>query len=214
MIAASRRTWTLAMPSRSTLPKPRCWLNSNDRGTWKARLELTRELRKEGEETAEASRVPPLARARIVAVYEPPDWRRHDPANLYATVKVYVDGLRDASVLEDDSAEYLIGPFMVTGYPYVPRNPYEAKLKMARIVLHVTELPPLARIQCVSVKAAAAVVAEARHGFGDPGAPGEYRCRADGKTVIAMYTDLRYLDVLVAWAFANELTGAAEARVA
>lgn len=211
---AALRTWVLVMPPRPTLRKPKCWLNCNDRGTWKATLELTRELRGEGKEAAEVMRVPPLARARIIAVYEPPDWRKHDAANLYATVKVYVDGLRDAEVLADDSVEFLVGPFMTTGYRYVPVNSYEAELKMARMVLRVTELPPLARIRCVSAKAAAVLEAGARQWFGDPDAPGEYRCRADGKTVIAMYTDPQYLDALLAWATANGLADSAEARAA
>lgn len=207
------RTWVLPLPARVTGPRTRQWLNANDRGTYKARMELTAALRKDARDVALGSGIPRIPRARITAVYEPPDYRHHDPGNLYPTAKAYVDGLRDAGVLDDDSVEYVVGPFVVPGYPYDGHDP---RLKMARMVLRVTELPPIARIPCKSAKAAAAVAAEARHGFGDPDAPGEYRVRPDGKTAVVMYTDWTHLATLAAWAFqagyATDLTPDLTAR--
>lgn len=211
------RTWVLPMPARTTGPRSRQWLNANDRGTYRARMDLIAALRKEARDVAAHAGIPRLARARITGIYEPPDYRHHDPGNLYPHVKAYVDGLCDngphSGILADDSVEYVLGPFIVSGYPYDGHDP---RLKMARIVLHITELPPIARIPCTSLKAAAAVAAEARHGFGDPNAPGEYRVRADGKTAVVMYTDWTHLATLAAWAFqvgyATDLTPDMTAR--
>ena len=64
-------------------------------------------------------REPPLERAYVEGVYEPPDRRRRDPANLYPSFKAAIDGaLVDAGVLPDDDAKHLVGPDMRLGDPY------------------------------------------------------------------------------------------------
>lgn len=191
------RTWTVTLPARPA--RSEHWLTANRTKNRGHAKRLVDELQDAAIRQARASCLPPIQRARIVAVYEPPTNQRHDPANLAPTAKAYVDGLVRAGVLTDDSTEYLIGPDMRTGCLYQHPQP---RLKLARIVLHIAELPPIVRMACISVKAAAAVEAETRRsGFGDPHAPGEYRVRADGKTAAVMYTDPSHLVTLAKWAF-------------
>ncbi|MGH3503177.1 MAG: hypothetical protein ACRDQA_20120, partial [Nocardioidaceae bacterium] len=74
--------------------------------------------------------IPHLQRAHIVAVYQPPDRRRRDPANLYPAVKACVDGLVDARVLPDDDAAHVVGPDMRLAP--IARG--------GRLTLHITDL--------------------------------------------------------------------------
>ena len=103
------RTWTIALPAGTEL------LNSNDRLHWRAKARITAELRRTAGWLAQAARVPHLERVHILAVLEPPDRRRRDPANIYPAVKACVDGLVDVRVLDDDDAEHLDGPDMRLG---------------------------------------------------------------------------------------------------
>ena len=120
------RTWVIELPSGLEL------LNANDRdGHWARRKRVTEALRAAAGWLARKQQVPPMRRAHVLAVYEPPDRRRRDPANLYPSVKACVDGLVDAGVLPDDDATHLDGPDMRLG-PTHPRG---------RIVLHITEVP-------------------------------------------------------------------------
>ena len=106
-------------------------LNSNDRdGHWARRKRITEALREAAGWAARAERIPRLKRAYVLGVYEPPDRRRRDPANLYPSFKACVDGLVDARVLPDDDAAHLDGPDMRLG----------AVCRRGRLVLHVTEL--------------------------------------------------------------------------
>jgi hypothetical protein len=91
-------------------------LNANDRdGHWARRKRVTAALREGAGWLARTGRVPALQRAHILAVYEPPDRRRRDPANLYPSFKACIDGLVDAGVLPDDDAAHLDGPDMRIG---------------------------------------------------------------------------------------------------
>jgi hypothetical protein len=108
-------------------------LNSNDRDShWARRKRITEALRHAAGWMARWQRVPHLERAHILAVYEPPDRRRRDPANLYPSVKAAVDGLVDVGVLPDDDAAHLEGPDMRLGTVH-PRG---------RLVLTITEVSP------------------------------------------------------------------------
>lgn len=121
------RTWTIEMPPGMDL------LNSNDRdGHWARRQRITTGLRQIAGWMAVAQEIPPLQRAHILAVYEPPDRRKRDAGNLYPSFKACIDGMVDAGVLPDDDAAHLDGPDPRLGEKY-PRG---------RIVLHITEVTP------------------------------------------------------------------------
>jgi len=96
-----------------------------------ARDELKASLRLLAHHAAKRQRIPRIDRAHILAVYQPPDNRRRDPANLYPSVKAVVDGIVDAGVLDDDSAAYLGGPDMRLGQ----------LCHRGRLVLVITERP-------------------------------------------------------------------------
>lgn len=183
-------------------------LSANDRGHWATvvnpggrgprikRHELISDLRGQAIIIARHVKMPPIGRAQIIAVWEPPDNRRLDPANLYLTAKAYVDGLVDAHVLPDDDSWHVTGPDMRTGWP---------RPLVGRMVLHITELPPLATFRCVSHRAAESVVAQARRtasGGTDP----DHRAKASGRTVTVMYTDPRYPADLAGWALQHSHT--------
>ena len=120
------RAWTVPLPPGLEL------LNANDRDShWARRKRITGALRETTGWLARTQHIPPLARAHILAVYEPPDRRRRDPANLYPSIKACVDGLVDAGVLPDDDAVHLDGPDMRLGDVHT----------QGRIVLHLTGEP-------------------------------------------------------------------------
>lgn len=85
-------------------------LTANDRMHWRPRAEITAKWRRLGWATAKQARIPTLGRAHVLIEWLPPDRRRRDPANASPMGKALVDGLVDAGVLPDDSAEYLDGP--------------------------------------------------------------------------------------------------------
>jgi crossover junction endodeoxyribonuclease RusA len=120
------RSWTVELPPGMDL------LNSNDRdGHWARRKRITEALRAAAGWAARQQKIPPLERAAIVAVYEPPDRRRRDPQNWQPSFKACVDGLVDARVLPDDDSRHLDGPDPRLG----------EVCKGGRIVLHITEVP-------------------------------------------------------------------------
>lgn len=107
-------------------------LNANDRNHWARHHRVTRHLRYTAAWLTRSQHIPALGRAHIVAVYEPPDRRRRDPANLYPSVKACVDGLVDAGVLPDDDAAHLEGPDMRLGA--------RERHGLGRLVLHIREV--------------------------------------------------------------------------
>jgi len=125
LAGSTGRTFTIAMPAGMEL------LNANDRdGHWARRRRVTAALRESAGWLARCQRIPPLSRAHVLAVYEPPDRRRRDAANLYPSVKACVDGLIDAGMLPDDDSAHLDGPDMRIG----------GTCRGGRLVLYVTEL--------------------------------------------------------------------------
>lgn len=182
------RTWTIELGGAELL-------TANDRDAhWGRRHRSTQDLRDAALLAARAARLPALERARIVAVIQPPNEpRRLDPANLYPTVKAYVDGLVQAGLLPDDNGWRLIGPDMRLGDPHPP---------WGRIEIRIAELPPVARLSCRSAAAAAAVVKKAPE-FAPPGIDLEHRAKASGRVVTVMWTDRGYLKALTQWAIWN-----------
>ena len=119
------RTFTITLPAGMEL------LNANDRDIhWARRKRITRELRQTTGWKARIQHIPAMQRAYVLGVYEPPDRRRRDPANLYPSFKACVDGLVDAGVLPDDDAAHLDGPDMRLG----------EVCRQGRLVLHLTEV--------------------------------------------------------------------------
>lgn len=107
-------------PGAARAAKPRTWtlpdlvgtrMTANDRPPhWAARNRVTREWRTLAAARARQLRIPALDRAHILVEWLAYDRRRRDPANASPMGKAAVDGIVDAGVLPDDSAEYLAGP--------------------------------------------------------------------------------------------------------
>lgn len=119
--AASPGHWVITLPAGMPL------LNANHRGHWTRRHRHGTALRDATVLLARQQKIPHLTRALITGIYEPPDKRRRDPANLYPSFKACVDGLVLAGVLPDDDAGHLDGPDMRLGTLH-PRG---------RLVLHI-----------------------------------------------------------------------------
>jgi len=123
--ATTPRSWRIEFPPRQKL------LNANQRLNHHARNRITQQLRGDAFKLAKYHKVPRLMRARIDAIYEPPDRRKRDAGNYYPTYKAAIDGFVDAGVLPDDDSEHCKGPFMDIGERHAG----------GRIVLLITELP-------------------------------------------------------------------------
>jgi crossover junction endodeoxyribonuclease RusA len=124
------RTWILILPPGMPVLSP------NQRLHWAERGRRARELRKAAWALAYAQKIPRLERAAITVTYCPPDRRRRDNDNIpAASGKHCVDGIVDAKVLEDDSPEFVEGPFYAIG----------DVVKGGQLVLTVAEISPLAR---------------------------------------------------------------------
>jgi hypothetical protein len=202
------RSWVLAMP-------PGEILNSNDRGHWGRRHDVTALLRGYAIQAARRAKVPHRAlpgipaagravdRARITAVFHPADHRRRDPSNLNPLVKGYVDGLvAGFGLLPDDDTWHLLGPDLRAGDLAVPvRRGLPA---LPWMELRIRELPPLAVLRCRSAVAARQVAAGApKLAPTWPDADLEHRARVDGRTVILMFTDPQFLADVTVWARAS-----------
>lgn len=94
------RTWTIRLPY--TNPP----LSLNDRMHWATKARLTKEIRAYVREAC-WYKVPTLERAEVVLHWVPRDKRRRDSDNPFPTLKAAIDGIRDATVLPDDSSEYV-----------------------------------------------------------------------------------------------------------
>lgn len=94
------RSWTLDLD----LTKP---LSMNDRQHWRPKAKAVRAVREATYALARQARIPALGRVSIELHYAPRDNRRRDAINLAATVKPIEDGLVDAGVVPDDTAEYV-----------------------------------------------------------------------------------------------------------
>ncbi|MGW0486188.1 hypothetical protein [Nonomuraea sp. NPDC003214] len=104
--------------------------NANDRGHWRRRHRLTKNLRKQAARLFRASGIPGMKRAAVIGYLEPPNRQPRDPANWYPSFKAIIDGMVDAGFLPDDNSKHLDGPDMRLG-PVYPKG---------RLVLHITDL--------------------------------------------------------------------------
>lgn len=98
---SARRSWTFDLP----LTKP---LTLNDRGHWRPRAQKIRAVREATALHARRLRIPPLPQISVEIHYAPRDSRRRDAINLAATTKPVEDGLVDARVVPDDTAEWVV----------------------------------------------------------------------------------------------------------
>lgn len=91
-----------------TFRQPAPLLNMNSREHWRTRSQRVKAWRITARDYARlALRCRKLGPSFVMLTIDVPDKRRRDPANLYATVKPVVDGLVDAGLWPDDSAEYV-----------------------------------------------------------------------------------------------------------
>lgn len=82
-------------------------LNLNDRGHWAPRARKVAAVRSTAAWLARQAGVGRHGRVRIELHYQPAARRRADAPNLIATQKPIVDGLVDAGVVRDDTAEFV-----------------------------------------------------------------------------------------------------------
>lgn len=138
--AAAGPVYTVTLPAGLKL------LNANDRVHHQQRAAITKALRSAAAFAAfqdphlrraliAARPEPLLCRAHILGVLHPGNRGRRDPANYYPSFKAAVDGLVDAGLFEDDDSAHVHGPDMRLG-PVVKRS---------QLVLHIRELPGVAR---------------------------------------------------------------------
>lgn len=113
-----------------------CMLNANHREHWAPKGEKVKTVRALARYAAQLSKAEPVpGKVRVlVTFYYPPKTRRpHDEGNLHPTAKALVDGLTDAGLWPDDSAEWVEGPDVRIA---LNRNPLAGK------VLAVVTLEP------------------------------------------------------------------------
>jgi crossover junction endodeoxyribonuclease RusA len=139
-LAGSVRPLTVTLPAGLEL------INSNQRPHHYKKAKLTAAIRGAAMEAVTedpmwralltaANPGPVFQRVHIIGVFHPRTRRRADPANWYPSFKAAVDGLVDAGLLDDDDHTRLIGPDMRIG----------DVVKGGQIVLHIRELPAVAR---------------------------------------------------------------------
>lgn len=111
MTAATPRQWELELRAGGVVPVSANgqhgshWKGTNARRLWRT---LTRQ-------TIRAAAIPPLGRARMVLLVSPPDRRRRDEDNLVPyLLKPVKDGVVDAGVVPDDTADYLTWEIRLT----------------------------------------------------------------------------------------------------
>lgn len=96
------RSWTLDLPY-TAVPLS---LNGQH-GQHFARARKVKQVRAHAAFLARQAKIPSLPRCRIELHYAPRDSRRRDALNLVATLKPIEDGLVDAGVVPDDTAEFV-----------------------------------------------------------------------------------------------------------
>lgn len=103
-----------------TVEAPGDWLNSNHRLHRMPQAQLTKLWRNAARKAAGNTQqfTTPV---HIVAHIYKNRAGRYDAGNLYPTAKACVDGFVDASLFDDDSNEYVIGPDLRHGGKGTPR---------------------------------------------------------------------------------------------
>jgi hypothetical protein len=103
------------------VPVADSWINANDRRRthWTRDRDLTAAWRQAAGWAAKGAKVPALGPSRVVAQLRmiPRRRSRIDPGNFSPTAKPCIDGLVDAGIWPDDSADWVEGPDMRLGPP-------------------------------------------------------------------------------------------------
>lgn len=116
------REWSLCVPAGVEL------ISSNQRLHWAVKMCRVRELRRAGWALAKEAKIPPLTRVAITVIVHPGKrTNRLDPDNYHDTFKPLADGIVDAGVLPDDSAQYLVKVSYIVGTPW-PKTGIELKV--------------------------------------------------------------------------------------
>lgn len=102
--------WRLTLPLTAPLS-----LNSRQHHMVKARE--VAQVRRDVAVLARAAKIPALPRITVELHYAPRDNRRRDALNLVATLKPCEDGLVDAGVVPDDTADFVIPTIPVIDPP-------------------------------------------------------------------------------------------------
>jgi crossover junction endodeoxyribonuclease RusA len=122
---AGTRTWTLMLPPGLPL------LSLNHRLHWAETARRKKGIRTAAWAVTKQQKVPFLGRIRVTGEYQPPDRRKRDEDNLAVSLKAAIDGIRDAGVVLDDTADLVTFAGVRIGERY-PRG---------RLLIHITELP-------------------------------------------------------------------------
>ena len=94
------RTWTFWLPISAPL-------SLNSRQHWRRKAKDVAAVRQAACMLAKAARIPALPRIAVELHYAPRDRRRRDVINLVATLKPTEDGIVDAGIVPDDTAQYV-----------------------------------------------------------------------------------------------------------
>ena len=94
------RTWTLDLGERPPLS-----LNGQRRNPY-THARMVKQFRRLAWARACEAKIPRLGRVAVELHYAPRDRRRRDALNLVATLKPIEDGIVDAGVIPDDTAEF------------------------------------------------------------------------------------------------------------
>lgn len=121
-------------------PWPKPPLSLNYRMHHMQAAKLTKEIR--GLMHARARKLPQMERCRVELVWYVNTKTRRDDENPVPTLKALCDGLVDAEVVPDDTAEFMV--------KLMPRIEYRPKSEgLACMVLRVLEIPPAYRPDAV-----------------------------------------------------------------
>lgn len=90
------------------LPYTRPPLSLNDRSHWANSGRAKAALKADTRVLARSVKLPTAAeRAKVTLIYNPPDKRRRDTDNLFATLKPCLDGLIDYGLTADDDSTHI-----------------------------------------------------------------------------------------------------------
>lgn len=109
------------------LPYRRPPLTLNDRPHWAVKGRITKQVRTDAWTLARALKIPKMQAVITELVWFKGDNRRADAVNISATLKPLEDGLVDAGVLPDDSADRILSSresvILKRDDPYPERGP-------------------------------------------------------------------------------------------
>ena len=123
------QTLKLAIPSSD-------WMTSNQRLHWAEKARRTRAVRLMAAWAARRQGLVPMqCPVHVTVTVQPRTKTRFDPGNISPTSKAALDGLTDAKIWPDDSAQFVIGPDHRAGQP----DP-ELRPGWHRIIIDIEEI--------------------------------------------------------------------------